>query len=401
MRTLEENVEKMVNAAYVKTHFSRDLIALFGNRTLMRISLGVLGVFLPIFFYKEFNYDLEVVLAIFIALYALYMLFIPVGVQILSRIGTRKMIMLGMCFGLVSIMALYFFPLHPAIAAVAYVITNAIHRTLYWVPYHVDLSHALDKTMRGRQLAILGNIASVILVLVPLAGGVIITAFGFSTVFLISICIMLISMAPLWFLNTTFEQYSWRYIETFKHLFARRNRALFLAHASNGAQGAVTLFFWPVYVFMLLDERYTVLGLIASLTIVVVVALRWLIGELFDRWSHERVLMVGVLMATTGWISKIFVQTPFQVMAADSYHNAGRTVNTLSFDAVTYEQSADNGRYVDEYTALKEMALSLGRVAMLLVIFALASLVDIRIVFVIAATVALFMLVLNKKVSLY
>jgi len=399
MSTLEGKIDGVIRNLYRKTHFSRDLVALYTSRTLMRISLGVLGVFLPIFFFQEFGYDLQLVIAIYTSVFGLHLLLTPISARLLSTLGTRRMLMLGMVFAIFSIMALYYFPEMPEYATVAYIFFVAVYRALYWVPYHVDFSNALDTSMRGRQLAILRNVASVVLVAVPMVGGFIITASGFSTVFLFSIVIMVISLIPLWFISHTYERYSWGYVDTFMHLFARGNRPILLAHAANGAQGAVITIFWPIYVFILLDQRFAVLGIIASLTIVVVMALRTLVGRLFDTWSHKRMLVVGVVLATTGWVSKLFVQTPLEVFMADSYHNFGRTVNSLSFDATTYEQSADNGRYVDEYTALKEMALSVGRIVMLLLIAALVAVFDLRVAFVLAAVVALFMLILNKRVK--
>lgn len=366
----------------------------------MRISLGVLGVFLPIFFFREFGYDLQMVIAIYLSIFGLHLLFTPISAKLLSTIGTRRMIMLGVAFAVLSIVALYYFPHSPAYATVAYIMFVAIYRALYWVPYHVDFANSLDERMRGRQLAILRNIASGILIAVPMIGGFIIASAGFSAVFIFSIVVMLISMLPLWYMRHTYERYSWGYVDTFMHLFSRHNRPLLLAHGANGAQGVAITVFWPVYVFTLLDERFAVLGIIASLTVLVVMALRSFVGKLFDTWSHERMVVVGVIMATTGWVTKLFVQTPLQIFVADSYHNFGRTVNTLSFDAATYEQSADNGRYVDEYTALKEMAMGVGRIVMLLLIAVLIAAFDLRVAFVLAAIVALFMLVLNTKVKL-
>ncbi|MDP2650150.1 MAG: MFS transporter [bacterium] len=399
MSELQRKAHGMMERLENRTHFSRELLLLYGSRILMRISLGALGVFIPVFFYKEYNYDLSVVIAIFVSVFSLYLLFVPLGTRLLAQWGTRRMIILGVFFAVLSISALYFFPQSPVYATIAYVFFTALYRTMYWVPYHVDLAHSLRRDERGRQLALLGNIAGVILVFVPLIGGVIITAAGFSAVFMFSVIVMLAALVPLWFMPDSYERYSWGYIESFAHLFSVNSRPLFLAHAANGAQGIAILVFWPIYVFMLLDERYTVLGIIATLTIAAVMLLRWLVGNLFDRWSERKVLVVGVIMATTGWVTKVFVQTPLQIFAADSYHNFGRTVNTLSFDAATYEQSADNGRYVDEYTTLKEMSQGIGRILMLLIMAVLVAVFDLRVAFVLAALVALFMIVLNKKVS--
>lgn len=365
----------------------------------MRISLGALGVFLPIFFFKEYGYDLQLVIAIYTSIFGLHLLITPISARLLNVLGTRRMIMLGVVFAIFAIGSLYYFPEIPIYATIAYVIFTAIYRALYWVPYHVDFANALDEHMRGRQLAILRNVASVILIAVPMLGGFIITSAGFSAVFLFSVFVMLISLTPLWFMKNTYERYSWGYVDTFMHLFARGNRPILLAHAANGAQGVVITIFWPIYVFTLLDERFTVLGVIASLTVLAVIALRSFVGKMFDKWSHKKMLVVGVIMATTGWVSKLFVQTPLQVFVADSYHNFGRTVNSLSFDATTYEQSADNGRYVDEYTALKEMALGVGRLVMLLLLAALVAIFSLKVSFILAAFVALFMLVLNTKVK--
>ena len=400
MDELEQKAKRVVHTLYKKTHFSKDLVVLYTSRILMRISVGMLGVFLPIFFYREFGYDLQLVVAIYVSIFGIHLLITPISTRLLGIIGTKRMILLGMSFMILSIASLYYFPNNPAYATVAYIIFIAIYKALYWVPYHVDFSNALDAHMRGRQLAILRNVASVVLIAVPMIGGVIIATAGFSAVFLFSIVVMLVAVIPLWFMSNTYEKYSWNYVETFMHLFARGNRTLFLAHAANGAQGIAVSVFWPIYVFTLLDERFTILGVIASLTIVVVIALRTLVGKLFDTWSHKRVLVVGVVMATTGWVSKLFVQTPMEIFMADSYHNFGRTVNSLSFDATTYEQAADNGRYVDEYTALKEMALSVGRIVMLLLIAALFAVFDIRVAFILAASVALVMLVLNKSTKI-
>ena len=398
MDAVEEKVRRIMRALYRKTHFSKDLIALYTSRTLMRISLGALGVFLPIFFFKEYGYDLQLVIAIYLSVFGLHLLLTPLSARLLSVIGTRRMLMLGIVFVTIAIGSLYYFPQMPVYATVAYIVFAAIYRALYWIPYHVDFADALDAHMRGWQLAVLRNIASIVLIAVPMVGGLIITSAGYAAIFLFSVAVMLVSIAPLWFMRHTYERYSWGFVDTFMHLFARSNRPLLLAHAANGAQGVVIAVFWPIYVFTLLDERFTVVGAITSLTVLAVIVLRAFVGKLFDTWSHRKVLTVGVVMATTGWISKLFVQTPVEVFVADSYHTFGRTVNSLSFDATTYEQSADNGRYIDEYTALKEMALNVGRIVMLLVLSALVIAFSLKVAFILAAIVALFMLILNRKI---
>lgn len=395
---IQHKVARTVERLHARTHVSHDLAALYASRTLMRIALGALGVFVPIFFFTEFGNNLQKVLFVYIAIYGLYLLIVPLTARLLGVLGVRTMLLMGVIGSAVSLAALYYFPQNPEYATYAYILTVATYYGLYWLPYHVDFAHALDARMRGRQLAILRNIASVVLIAVPTIGGFLITSAGFSAVFLFAVGVLALSLVPLWFMHNTYEQYSWGYLETYVHVFRRNNRPIFLANAANGAQGVALTILWPIYVFTLLDERYTALGVIVSLTVVVVIVLRTLIGRWFDTWSEKRILIVGVMMATTGWVSKFFVQTPFEIFTADSYHSFGRTVNSLSFDATTYEQSADNGRFVDEYTALKEIALNIGRMLMLLLVAVLIMRFDLRIAFIVAAGVSLLMIFLNKSV---
>lgn len=395
---LQKKAQSVVCGLYEKNNFSHDLVVLYVGRIIMRTSFSLLGLFMPMFFFKEYGYNIQVVVVIYVSLFGLVLLLTPLSARLLNIFGTRKMILISIVFATLSIGTLYFFSSGPVYATLFYIGFAAIYKVLYWVPYQVDFAYALNKTMRGRQLAVLRNMASIVLVAVPAIGGVIISVSGFKVVFLIAMVIMIFSLIPLWHMRSTYERFSWGYLETFMHLFSRKNRALFLAYSAGGVQGITSAVFWPVYIFMLLDQRFTILGIIASLTIIFIIILRTIVGRLFDTWSHKRILLLGIVMASTGWITKLFVQTPFQVFAADSYHNFGRTVNSLSFDATTYEQLADNGTYVDEYTALKEMSLAIGRIVMLLLMSVLVAYFDMRVAFLIAATVALFMFIVNRPI---
>ncbi len=376
------------------------MLSLYGSRILMRIALGSLSVFLPIFFYNQYEQNISMVILIFATMFLLQLLFTPLATKLLYIFGMKVMILIGTAFAILGVLSLYFVPQYLSLSLACFTILYASYRALYWIPYHVNFAHMLGKAHRGRQLALLRNASGMLVILAPIIAGFLITSRGFNSLFLYSTLFMLLSVLPLVYAHNTYEKFSWGYLDTFVHLFKSKNRPILLAHAANGAQGVAVTLFWPLYVFILLDERYTAVGIITSLTLVAVVILRYIIGKLFDSWSEKRMLLVGVLFSTTGWILKIFVNTPLEIFMADSYHQFGRTANTLTFDATTYEQSADAGRYIDEYTAIKEMALNVGRLVMLALVFVFVSAFGIKIAFILAAVVTLFMVVLNKSTKI-
>lgn len=377
-------------------YFSKDLLYLHIARIIQRVSLGSLGVFIPIYFYTVFNYDIAFVIAIFIALSGVYIVGLPLCARLLRTMGTRTLMMWATVFAGVTSFVLFLFPDNPALAAVLFIIATSAFRLTYWIPYHVHMSLELDSAHRGSQLAFLVNMQTLLLAIVPLIGGAVISVYGFNVLFLCATCIMACALVPLFFVRTAYEQYSWDYIDTFMHLFKRENRSLFVAHFANGAQSTALLIFWPLYIFILLDERFTAVGLIATLTVCGVMLLRWLTGYALEHWDRNKVLRLGALFESAGWTLKLFVQTPAQIFVIDTVHNFGNSVNTTAFDATTYEQASDNGRFVDEYTVLKEMALHMGRVAMLCVVGVLLWYTDMRVVFVLAACITLAMMIIGK-----
>ncbi len=398
-------IDPIVESVRRNTKVSKDLALLFISRVLMRVSLGALGVFLPIFLYQQirpaFNSQIAVlyVTFIFLSIYTLHLLLAPLAASLFHRWGMRKMMMAGILMAALSIITLYFFESNPELSLFLYVISTGFYRALYWVPYHVDLTHELDDSKRGRQLATMANISDILVVFVPFLGGVAIASLGgFQQVFLVSAFLMLLSILPLAFMSDIYEYYSWGHLETFKKLFSPENRPLFIAQAARGAQNVATLFFWPLYIFLISDKQFVLLGAITSATIVFIMILRYIIGKWIDKFNRNKMLWAGILLSATGWFLKVFVYTPMQAVFVDTYHRMGRTVNGLTFNAVTYEQSADSGTYIDEYTTLKEMAVNVGRIAMLLVV-GLAMYyfhANIRVAFVIAAIVTLFMILLDN-----
>jgi hypothetical protein len=58
-------------------------------------------------------------------------------------------------------------------------------------------------------------------------------------------------------------------------------------------------------------------------------------------------------------------------------------------DALTYEQAADAGHYIDEYTVLREMSLNIGRILILVFLLILSLSFSISVSFFVAAVISL------------
>lgn len=385
---------------YKDVHFSRDIIILYSNRMLLQIAFGVVGIFFPIFFFLEFNYSFLTVALIYILVYTGHGLLTPIGAKLIKLFGMRRLMIISVPFALLGMGVMYFWEVNPISVLFTHILLITLYKVLYWVPYHVDFALFADRKARGRQLSVLLNISELVLVFTPLLGGFIIAVYGFQSIFIISTIIFLAAIPSLFLISSNpKEEYSYGYFETFKHLFKKENRPILLGYSADGAQATVSSVIWPIFIFLLLDEKFLTVGIVASLTLIVVIVFQLLVGDLIDRWSRKKVLTIGSILYSTGWIIKTFVETAFQIFLVDAYHNLGRTVSRVSIDTNTYIQSVDNGHYIDEFTALKEIALNLGRVLMLIFVIIVVSFATIKVTFIAAAITTLFITILNRQVA--
>lgn len=384
---------------YHPPHFSPSIISLYLNTILRQVGSGLVSLFGVIFFFEKFGSSIDKVIILFIIYYFLYAIFLPLVARLIGRLGIKKMMITAMPFLVATMLCLYLWDFSPYLFLVLYVMLGTIYRLLFWVPYHVDFAEFTEKGSRGRQMAFLLNISEVVLAITPLIGGFIIARHSYSSLFLIAAIVISIAVIPLFFVRPTYEEYTFKYLETFRRLFKKENRPILVANVSNGIQGAVGVIIWPIFIFAILKGQYISVGLVTALTIVALIILRTITGSLIDRWGEEKILKISTFFYATGWVLKVFVNTGFHVFLTDTYQNFGKVVNKTAFDATFYDQAADQEHYIDEYTVLRTVALNIGRIAMLAVALPIIALFGITATFIVAAVATLFMTAITKRIA--
>ena len=148
---------------------------------------------------------------------------------------------------------------------------------------------------------------------------------------------------------------------------------MLISFAADGAQTIVAIVFWPLFIWFILQQSYTAVGIVTSLIILVSIVVRLLVGDYTDRIDKKKLLKYGTILYALGWLVKIFVATGFHIFLVSTYHNFSEIMMRTPYEALTYERAADSGEMVDEYAALREIALTFGRVLMILLVFGLLS----------------------------
>ena len=379
---------------YLKTRLQPGLVSIYSNRVIQQIAAGLIGFFTPIFLFNYFNESIQKVLLFFLITYGLYGLMVPLGAMLMSKIGLKKSMIIGSLFLVSYFVSLYALSKDVSFALFSTILTVTLFRFFYWIPYHTEFAESSDKSFRGKEVALLISVSALVSIFLPFLAGVVIDRFSFSILFLISVTISSISIIPILLLKPVKEKYNYSYLQTFKELFSKKNRKQLLAYTGQGAEVVIGFVIWPIFIFQLLNNNYIFVGVISSLVVLVSILLRLLIGDLSDKQDKRRIIKAGSIFHAIGWIGKVFIQTGFQIFAVGTYHAFTSVIMKTPFTTLMYEQAADRGHYVDEYTVLREMAAMIGRVLMLILVFILLSFVSLNFVFVLAAIATLLFSIL-------
>lgn len=372
------------------------------NRLIGFFSGSLLNLFFPIFLYQILHFSIHYVLIWYGINYLIRLPFFVPGSKLFARIGLLPAMVIGTVGAFVFHLCIYLLSLGfsqilflLSLAAVGLAVNNIF----YWSPFHVDFARLTSQDKRGEQISRFYALHQIISFISPIISGYIIAFYGFSSVFLFATLLQLFSLIPLWYLPNRIVKFEFGYFETFRKLFDKKYRHMIFAMAANGAENLVGVIVWPIFLFIIFDGAYLDLGVFASVIIIISIMLELLIGKKTDSQSKSKLIHFGTEIYSLGWLAKAFVSTVIGVFAAAAFHSFGSILLRTPLAAVIYEQAADSGHYIDEYTILREIGLNLGRVLMVFLLILLMSRLSIPWSFVIAAVVSLGMTKIARRVK--
>jgi len=285
----------------------------------------------------------------------------PFTARLLRR-GARRLLLWGTLFigtAWVSL-AISFQSAEYSWFLLGFAILLGLYRAAYWLPYSLlqDLFRSGDRVHSWAEL---------LLCLMPALGGYLIASrvFAPETLLAFAALALLVSLVPLFSVGEVYEKYVWGYRETFGELFEPRHRHVVMLSLARGIEGAALLFLWPVVIFLTVGQSYALFGAILAVTLLIAGPVARLLSPLRIR-AQETPLLLQATLAASPWVLRLVSGFPLMIIASDSYGMLFRS-RARDVDLAVREQTADNGTYVDEFSALREIAMALGRLSFVIV----------------------------------
>lgn len=377
--------------AYFTGKVSQNLTYLYISRSIVYFSNGFFSMFFPIFLYTTFEENLTSLLLFYFIGAILCIILYPFSTKHIEKFNLKNSLFIATIANVLFLLTMSVTTtenIHNMIIVAMIFLT--IFRMFYWLPYHTVFTRFSDQENRMREVSTFMATMHIISIITPLIAGVIIAKTSYQTLFITGLCVYACSLIPLISLSDVYEKYSWTYTETWKNLFAKKYRPAMIAYFADGIESGVGIVIWPIFVYSILNGDYVSIGAISAATISITVLLELFIGKYADKKKNKKeILKVNSILYALGWVAKIFIITGFHIFIIDAYHKITNALSKGTLEAITYDISADQGHYVDEFTVLKELALNSGRALLYGSTIIIASFVSIEWTFLIAAIATL------------
>lgn len=297
--------------------------ALYLTHTLRSFSLSLIGIFLPIYFYKISqdvllfsdnvvkNSLVWVLSYYFIASLSSLIVMVVFTNFIFTKLTFRRSIMLSL---LLTIIQVWFWLL--AETNIYYIWFSGILEgaivILYWIPYHISFVRKVSEKDQsyGKSLGIRLLLIRVFSGIAPLIGGVILSSLGFTALFVVSMVTLLTSGLPI-FITVSENKHSRHDVRHVMSNYVLNKKYLNTTLTFIGVciEEHVFSVFWSVLLFLSL-QNFTSIGTLNSISLVLSSLLVLYIGGKIDKKGSKKIHLVGVIINSLLYIPRVFINLP-------------------------------------------------------------------------------------------
>ncbi len=320
---------------YFQKHVSRRLEELYISVAILDFALAAVALFEPVYLY-QLGYSLQHILLFFMLAYVAYFFLLPLGGKSVARYGPER----NIAISTIMLIGYYAGLLVTKSYTMMFWVTPlllAMQKTFYWPAYHVDFIRTSDQGERGKEFSALWSLSTIMNIMGPLVGGIVIVSFGFNVLFIGVIATIVLSNIPMFIQPAQYSRQTLSYWPTLLQPFRRFHLKTTLAYLGFGEE-FVMQFIWPVF-FILVVNNYIKFGGLAALATLVTALVTLYIGKVVDKQQTRRALSWGTWVTALVWLTRPFLRLAPSVFLSDTLGRIAKNTTFVPITATTYERA--------------------------------------------------------------
>lgn len=384
------------HAPSVFTNFhkpSKDLISLYYSGITRRVSSTLLWLYSPIFIYILFaetgmDSSLSIVFVLlYFTLFTIAKLITLINAEDLSRnLGFKKTIKISIIPALLYIASMVYAQDNLIFLLPASLFAG-MYSGWYWWGYHGYFIKSEKKDHFGESIAQFQLFETLISIITPIFGGILITYFGYMSLFGVSAMFIVISQYLLGKDHEKRQRKDIKFSNIVSLVF--RHKSISLAYIGSSAESTIYMVIWPIILYLYFGEMIDLGGIVtAAIFIASVIGVG--IGSWVDKHGERKAVGIGTPLVFLSWITRLFSANPLLFVFADTLWNLGQKFVGLPLNALTYRK-ATTADGTASAIMFREIEITIGAIFILLSSIILIILkFEINMIFVLASFVSVW-----------
>ncbi|PIR95981.1 MAG: hypothetical protein COT92_03435 [Candidatus Doudnabacteria bacterium CG10_big_fil_rev_8_21_14_0_10_42_18] len=368
---------------YFQSRVKAEIGEIYAYSAISYFARSMMILFEPIFLYSVLGLSLVEVMWYFAAIYAIYVVMIPLGGKLASLFGYRHVMAMSVPF-----MVAYWFMVAGADGNFWLLMISpffmAAQKTLLWPAFNAVMARYSDKKEMGSEFGAVYAIIDLMLILGPVAGGFLAKQYGLQITFIVSALVFLASAAPLLMTKEIFTPKVYRFRDTWEYYKTYPKK--FLGYMGFGEQAAIFAA-WPIFIYIIVKD-YQSVGLLATVASLIAAVLALVIGKGSDKYTRKILLKIGSFFTALVWGARFMASSFFGVLLIDGLSKAAR--ETAIIPGVTLAYIRAESSHILPYVIFFEQSAAIGTLLTLLLSILLFSLTgSFVVIFILAGLVSL------------
>ncbi|MBU0530748.1 MAG: hypothetical protein ABIH52_03095 [Candidatus Aenigmatarchaeota archaeon] len=308
------------------------------------------------------------------------------------KIKTKLSMNIGLMFLILSMILLYFTPVHPQLLLAAAVLMG-LKIAFFWIPAHTTFAYESKGRVMGKEASIYVIMQKTGNIIGPLLASFVILFWGIEYIYFVGIFFVLICMVIITTLKASFTMHK----VDFKKAFSRFDMGVSLALAGDGINHRMLSFALPLFIFIIIGSAAPIGWVVAGAVLLSFISII-LIGIFSDykKKFENRIFKIGVGASSLTWIFRIFAFNFWTLLILEYFDNLASSARNVPFVAYYYNK-ARNSHHVLEYTMVREIIIHTAIALSLIPITLTMMFFPIQYVFVIGAVVVWMDIFMVKK----
>jgi MFS family permease len=305
-------MKTVIDAIFLRRHFwhkvkLNELSELYISLTLRSLGLGIIGIFIPVYFYEQ-GFSVQHIAFFFAFVYLVRLFTDPIVGNLVAKFGPKHIIRISFpieILFLISIIAVGNLLIPMWLGALAF----AVSLSAFMIPFHVDFSIVEDIKHAGQQLSTMTILEKAAGTLGPLVGGIIATQYGFEFAVMTALVITLFAAIPLYATDELrgYRAYKYKFKLSDYYDISRD----YLVLSGREFSSIVYVLLWPLFAVLVVFNlgSYSGLGFITALGLGSTLLTAHLIGRIVDNKKGRELLRWGVCLTALSHIVRPIVST--------------------------------------------------------------------------------------------